>query len=252
MAEHLLDVRHLQTVFHMGEGLVKAVDDATFHVDSGEIIGIVGESGSGKSVTMMSILKLIAMPPGEIVGGEAWFGGKDILKYPANSPEMREIRGGGISMIFQEPMTSLNPVLTVGQQIMESIMLHLKLSKAEARSRAIDLLTQVGIPDAPSRIDYYPTQFSGGMRQRVMIAMAMSCAPKILIADEATTALDVTTQEQILELLRNIVKETNTALIIITHNLSIIARYAERIYVMYAGNIVERATSEELMLLASL
>ena len=246
MAEHLLDVRHLQTVFHMGEGLVKAVDDATFHVDEGEIIGIVGESGSGKSVTMMSILKLIAMPPGEIVGGEAYFNGEDVLKYPPNSAELRALRGGGISMIFQEPMTSLNPVLTVGQQITESIMLHLKMNKSDARKRAIELLGQVGIPDGESRIDYYPTQFSGGMRQRVMIAMAMSCNPKILIADEATTALDVTTQEQILELLRNIVKETHTALIIITHNLSIIARYAERIYVMYAGNIVERGTCEEL------
>ena len=246
MSEHLLDVKHLQTVFHMGDGLVRAVDDATFHVDEGEIIGIVGESGSGKSVTMMSILKLIAMPPGEIVGGEAIFQGRDILKYGPTSEEIREIRGGGISMIFQEPMTSLNPVLTVGQQIMESIMLHLKMNKADARKRTIELLGQVGIPDAESRIDYYPTQFSGGMRQRVMIAMAMSCDPKILIADEATTALDVTTQEQILELLRDIVKKTNTALIIITHNLSIIARYAERIYVMYAGNIVERGTSEEL------
>ena len=246
MSEHLLDVKHLQTVFHLGSGLVKAVDDATFHVDEGEIIGIVGESGSGKSVTMMSILKLIPMPPGEIVGGEAWFGGQDILQYGAASSEMRSIRGGGISMIFQEPMTSLNPVLTIGQQITESIVLHLKMNKSDARKRAIELLGMVGIPDAESRIDYYPTQFSGGMRQRVMIAMAMSCNPKILIADEATTALDVTTQEQILELLRDIVKKTNTALIIITHNLSIIARYAERIYVMYAGNIVERGTSEEL------
>ncbi len=249
--QHLLDVRHLQTVFHMTDGLVKAVDNATFHVDEGEIIGIVGESGSGKSVTMMSILKLIAMPPGEIVGGEAFFEGEDILKYSPKSPEIRKIRGGGISMIFQEPMTSLNPVLTIGQQIEESIMLHLNLDKAAAKARTIELLNQVGIPDAESRVDYYPTQFSGGMRQRVMIAMAMSCNPKILIADEATTALDVTTQEQILELLRDIVKKTNTALIIITHNLSIIARYAERIYVMYAGNIVEKGTSEELFVTPS-
>ena len=246
MGDRLLDVKNLQTVFHTSEGLVKAVDNATFHVNTGEIIGIVGESGSGKSVTMMSVLKLIPMPPGEVVGGNAYFCGEDILQYPQNSPELRKVRGGGISMIFQEPMTSLNPVLTVGQQISESIMLHLGMNKADARKRTIELLGMVGIPDAESRVDYYPTQFSGGMRQRVMIAMAMSCNPKVLIADEATTALDVTTQEQILELLRDIVKKTNTALIIITHNLSIIARYAERIYVMYAGNVVEKGTCEEL------
>ena len=246
MGDRLLDVKNLQTVFHTSEGLVKAVDNATFHVNTGEIIGIVGESGSGKSVTMMSVLKLIPMPPGEVVGGQAIFDGQDILQYAPNSPEIRKVRGGGISMIFQEPMTSLNPVLTVGQQITESIILHLGMSKADARARAVELLTMVGIPDAESRVDYYPTQFSGGMRQRVMIAMAMSCNPKVLIADEATTALDVTTQEQILELLRDIVKKTNTALIIITHNLSIIARYAERIYVMYAGNIVEKGTCVEL------
>jgi len=246
MSEHLLEVNNLQTVFRLHNGLVRAVDDVSFHVDEGEIIGVVGESGSGKSVTMKSIVKLIDMPPGEISGGEAIFQGQDILSYKPNSSEMRSIRGGGISMIFQEPMTSLNPVLTVGKQIEESIMLHLGYSKAKARERAIELLGLVGIPDGESRIDYYPTQFSGGMRQRIMIAMAMAPNPKILIADEATTALDVTTQEQILELLRDIVIKTKTALIIITHNLSIVARYAERIYVMYAGNIVERGTSEEI------
>ncbi len=246
MSEHLLEIKHLRTVFRMREGLVRAVDDASLHVDEGEVIGIVGESGSGKSVTMMSVLKLIAMPPGEIVGGEAVFQGENILSYGTKSSEIRRVRGGGISMIFQEPMTSLNPVLTVGQQIGESVMLHLGYSKAKARERAIELLRLVGIPDGESRINYYPTQFSGGMRQRIMIAMAMASNPKILIADEATTALDVTTQEQILELLREIVKKTNTALIIITHNLSIVARYAQRIYVMYAGNIVERGTSEEI------
>ena len=251
MTEHLLDVRHLKTVFRMNDGLIRAVDDVSFYVDEGEIVGIVGESGSGKSVSMMSILKLIAMPPGEIVNGEAYFQGQDILAYSQRSKEIRKIRGGGISMIFQEPMTSLNPVLTVGQQIEESIELHLGYSKADARKRAVELLELVGIPDGESRIDYYPIQFSGGMRQRIMIAMAMSCNPKILIADEATTALDVTTQENILELLRDIVKKTKTALIIITHNLSIIARYAERIYVMYAGNVVEQGTSEEIFTAAS-
>ncbi|MCM1190042.1 MAG: ABC transporter ATP-binding protein [bacterium] len=246
MEEHLLDIRHLQTVFHTRDGLIRAVDDVTLHVDPGEIVGVVGESGSGKSVTMMSILKLIPMPPGEIVKGEAFFEGKDILQYKVGSSELRRVRGGGISMIFQEPMTSLNPVMTVGEQIQESVMLHLGMKKKEARERAIELLGMVGIPDSQSRIDYYPNQFSGGMRQRVMIAMAMSCNPRLLIADEATTALDVTTQEQILELLRDIVRKTHTALIIITHNLSIIARYADRIYVMYAGNIVERGACREL------
>ena len=246
MAEHLLEIKNLSTVFHQQEGLVRAVDDASLFVDEGEIISIVGESGSGKSVSMMSLLKLIKMPPGEIVGGEALFEGRDILKLDPKSEEIRKVRGGKISMIFQEPMTSLNPVLTVGQQIQESIMLHLGYSKKKARVRAIELLEQVGIPDGESRINYYPTQFSGGMRQRIMIAMAMSSNPKVLIADEATTALDVTIQEQILELLRSIVKQTKTALIIITHDLSIVARYAERIYVMYSGKVVENGESEEL------
>lgn len=246
MAEHLLDVRHLKTVFHARGTQVHAVDDVSFHVDAGEIVGIVGESGSGKSVSMMSVLQLIPSPPGEIAGGEAFFQGQDLLKLKRNSEEIRKIRGGGISMIFQEPMTSLNPVLTVGEQIGESVTLHLGLSRAEARRRAVELLDMVGIPDSESRVDHYPTQFSGGMRQRIMIAMAMSCNPRILIADEATTALDVTTQEQILELLREIVKKTGTALILITHNLSIIARYAERIYVMYAGYVVEEGKSETL------
>lgn len=246
MAEHLLEVKHLQTVFHMPDALVKAVDDMTFTLDEGEIVSIVGESGSGKSVSMLSILQLIQMPPGEILGGEAYFEGKDLLKMPQNGEEIRKIRGGKISMIFQEPMTSLNPVLTVGEQIMESIMLHLHYDKKKARERALELLSMVGIPDGEDRLGYYPVQFSGGMRQRIMIAMAMASDPKILIADEATTALDVTTQEQILDLLRDIVRKTNTALIIITHNLSVVARYADRIYVMYAGNVVERGTTDEL------
>ena len=181
MSEHLLDLRGLKTVFHTREGLVRAVDNVSLQVDPGEIVGVVGESGSGKSVTMMSMIKLIPMPPGEIVSGEAWFDGKDILQYGAKSREMRAVRGGGISMIFQEPMTSLNPVMTIGQQIEESIQLHLNMNRAEARARTVELLNIVGIPDAESRADYYPNQFSGGMRQRVMIAMAMSCNPKLLI-----------------------------------------------------------------------
>lgn len=245
MAQHLLEVNHLQTVFHTG-ALVRAVDDVSFYLDEGEIISIVGESGSGKSVSMQSILQLIQMPPGEIIGGEALFEGQDLLKMKPDSEEIRKVRGGKISMIFQEPMTSLNPVLTVGEQIRETIMLHLGYDKAKAHQRAIELLNMVGIPDSDMRVNYYPTQFSGGMRQRIMIAMTMASDPKIIIADEATTALDVTTQEQILELLRDIVKKTGVSLIIITHNLSVVARYAERIYVMYSGNVVEQGTTEEL------
>lgn len=244
--KHLFEIRNLQTVFHMRDSLIRAVDDVSLYVDPGEIIGVVGESGSGKSVTMMSVLGLIPVPPGEVVKGQAFFEGEDILRYGPKSRELRQVRGGGISMIFQEPMTSLNPVMTVGEQIEESIMLHLGLKKAEARRRAVELLGMVGIPDGESRVDYYPNQFSGGMRQRVMIAIAMSCNPRLLIADEATTALDVTTQEQILELLRDIVRNTNTSLIIITHNLSVIARYADRIYVMYAGSVAEEGSSREI------
>ena len=245
MSEHLLEVKNLQTVFQT-DVLVKAVDNGNFYLDEGEIISIVGESGSGKSVSMLSILQLIQMPPGKIVGGEALFEGRDLLKMDPRGEEIRKIRGGKISMIFQEPMTSLNPVLTVGEQIRESIMLHLGYDKAKATQRAIELMEMVGIPDSAMRLNYYPTQFSGGMRQRIMIAIAMASNPKIIIADESTTALDVTTQEQILDLLRDIVKKTNTALIIITHNLSVVARYAERIYVMYAGNVVEEGTTDEL------
>ncbi len=245
MAEHLLEIKNLQTVF-CTDTLVKAVDNGNFYLDEGEIISIVGESGSGKSVSMMSMLQLIQMPPGKIVGGEALLEGKDLLKMNPHGEEIRKVRGGKISMIFQEPMTSLNPVLTVGEQIRESVMLHLGYDKAKANQRAIELMEMVGIPDSAMRLNYYPTQFSGGMRQRIMIAIAMASNPKIIIADESTTALDVTTQEQILDLLQDIVKKTQTALIIITHNLSVVARYAERIYVMYAGNIVEQGKTEEL------
>lgn len=243
---HLLEIKTIRTCFKNDGKRVRAIDGVSLHLDRGEIIGIVGESGSGKSVTMMSMLQLIASP-GKVEGGEVYLDGitdengnpKNILEYSANSSEMRSIRGGRISMIFQEPMTSLNPVLTIGYQIQENIMLHLKLSREEAKKRTIEMLKMVNIPDAEQRFDYYPQQFSGGMRQRIMIAMAMSSNPDILVADEATTALDVTTQAQLLEMIRDIAKKTNTAVIIVTHNLGIVARFAERIYVMYAGSVME-------------
>ncbi|MBX5436542.1 MAG: ABC transporter ATP-binding protein [Alicyclobacillaceae bacterium] len=243
---HLLEVKNLKVQFKLDGRTVKAVDGVSFHVDAGEIVAIVGESGSGKSVTQYSILQLIPAPPGEIVEGEVLFEGTDLLKLDPRSQELRDVRGGKIGIIFQEPMTSLNPVMTVGRQLEESLILHLKLSRSQARERAIELLRRVGIPDAEHRVNYYPHQFSGGMRQRIMIAMAMSCEPKILIADEATTALDVTTQAQLLELLRDIVRSTNTALVLVTHNLGVVARFADRIYVMYAGGIVESGTCKDI------
>ncbi len=238
--ENLLELKNIQACFRMDGKDVRAVDGVSMHLKRGEIIGIVGESGSGKSVTMLSMLQLISSP-GRVAGGEVYMEGVegDFLKYSAGSPQMRQIRGGKISMIFQEPMTSLNPVLTIGYQIQENIILHLRLDKEEARKRAVRMLKMVNIPDAEERFDYYPQQFSGGMRQRIMIAMAMSSEPDVLIADEATTALDVTTQGQLLEMIRDVAKKTNTAVIIVTHNLGIVARYAERIYVMYSGSVVE-------------
>lgn len=246
MKNHLLEVKNLTTEFHLNGSKVKAVNEVSYYIDEGEIVCFVGESGSGKSVTQMSGLQLIPSPPGKIIGGQVIYNGIDLLQFDQESEEIRNIRGREIGFVFQEPMTSLNPVLTVGEQIMESVMLHLKLSRSEARKRAIEMLQKVGIPDAQLRVDDYPHQFSGGMRQRIMIAMVLSVNPKILIADEATTALDVTTQAQILEMLRDIVKRTNTSLVIVTHNLGIVARYAERIYVMYAGRIVEEGTVKEL------
>jgi len=243
---HLLEVRNLKTYFSSDGSTIKAVDGVSYHIDEGEIVAFVGESGSGKSVTQYSGLQLIPTPPGRIVDGSVLFDGDDLLSYKANSEKMREVRGGKIGVVFQEPMTSLNPVMTVGKQISESVMLHLKMNKADARKRAIELIQMVGIPDAEHRVDYYPHQFSGGMRQRIMIAMALSCNPKLLIADEATTALDVTTQAQLLEMMRDVVKKTNTSLILVTHNLGIVARYAERIYVMYAGGIVESGQTKEI------
>ena len=243
---HLLEVQNLITQFKIDGCTVHAVDDVSYYVDAGEIVSVVGESGCGKSASQLSVLQLIATPPGEISGGEVLFEGENILRFKSDSEQMRAIRGGKIGMIFQEPMTSLNPVLTIGQQIVESLVLHLKMAPEAARSRAIELLGLVGIPDAGQRIDHYPHQFSGGMRQRIMIAMALCCNPKLLIADEATTAVDVTTQAQLLELLRRTVQQLNMSLLIVTHNLGIVARYAQRIYVMYAGRIVESGTAKEI------
>jgi len=242
----LLTVNNLRTYFKTYRGLVKAVDGVSFHLNEGEIIGMVGESGCGKSVTMLSVMQLISSPPGEIVGGEVLFQEQDLLKFTAKGAEMSSIRGGKIAMIFQEPMTSLNPVLTICRQLTEPLEIHLKMDREEARQKAIDLLKDVGIPEAATRIDDYPHQFSGGMRQRVMIAIGLSCSPKILIADEPTTALDVTTQAQLLELMKARVSKLNTALVIVTHNLGVVARYVERIYVMYSGHIVESGTSKEI------
>lgn len=237
----LLEVNNLRTHFFTEEGVVRAVDGVTWHLDAGETLGLVGESGCGKSVTAMSILKLIPNPPGRIVEGEINFDGRDLLKI--SDAEMRNVRGNDIAMVFQEPMTSLNPVLTIGAQIRESLQLHLGLNDDEANERSIELLELVGIPEAALRVKDYPHQFSGGMRQRVMIAMALSCNPKLLIADEPTTALDVTIQAQILEIMANLSKEFGTAVLVITHNLGVVARYADRVNVMYAGEIVESGSA---------
>jgi len=242
----LLKVDNLKTQFKTERGLVKAVDGVSYYIDEEEIIGLVGESGCGKSVSQLSMLQLIPTPPGEIVGGKVMFDGQDLLEFKANGSEMRSVRGGKIAMVFQEPMTSLNPVLTIAQQLNEMLELHLNMDAEAARERSIEILRLVGIPDAQSRIDDYPHQFSGGMRQRVMIAMALSCNPRILIADEPTTAVDVTTQAQLLELMKDMVAHFKASLIIVTHNLGVVARYAQRIYVMYAGRIVESGTSKEI------
>jgi oligopeptide/dipeptide ABC transporter ATP-binding protein len=244
----VLQVEDLKTYFQTYRGLVKAVDGVTFHVNEREIIGLVGESGCGKSVSMMSVMQLIASPPGKIVGGRVIFEGQDLLKFDSEDKRMRAVRGGKIAIIFQEPMTSLNPVLTVCRQMTEMLEVHLQMDSRTAREKAIELLKLVEIPDAKSRIDDYPYQFSGGMRQRVMIAMALSCNPRIIIADEPTTAVDVTTQAQLLELMKNMVTQLNASLVIITHNLGVVARYAQRIYVMYAGRIVESGSSDDIFI----
>jgi peptide/nickel transport system ATP-binding protein len=243
---HLLEVKNLRTRFNTDAGIVNAVDGISYFIDEGEIVGLVGESGCGKSVSQLSVLQLIPTPPGEIVGGQAVIEGQDLLQFGPKGPEMREIRGGKISIIFQEPMTSLNPVLTVSRQLTEMMELHLKLDRKSSRSKAIDLLRMVGIPDAERRLGNFPHQFSGGMRQRIMIAMALSCRPKIVIADEPTTALDVTTQAKVLEVMNDLVRRFQTSLLLVTHNLGVVARYAQRIYVMYAGRIVESGTSKEI------
>ena len=244
MSQPLLVVKNLETQFKTQDGIVKAVNNVSFHVDRGETLGIVGESGSGKSVTSLSIMRLIPNPPGRIVGGQIIFDGDNLLDY--TEEEMRHIRGNRIAMIFQDPMTSLNPVLTIGRQITESLELHMKLTPKEARNRAVELLQMVGIPGAARRLDDYPHQFSGGMRQRVMIAMALSCNPELLIADEPTTALDVTIQAQILELIQRLQHELGTAVIIITHDLGVVAGMADRVIVMYAGRVVEEGPTEEI------
>jgi oligopeptide/dipeptide ABC transporter ATP-binding protein len=240
----VLDVQNLKTYFHTEYGLVRAVDGVSFQINQGEIIGLVGESGCGKSVSILSVMQLIPTPPGEIVDGQVLFEGHNLLQYESNGPQIRAIRGSKITMIFQEPMTSLNPVLTICRQLTETLELHLDMDRQSARERAIELLKMVGVPDAASRVDDYPHQFSGGMRQRVMIAMALSCNPMIIFADEPTTAVDVTTQAQLLELMKDLVTRQNASLVIVTHNLGVVARYAQRIYVMYAGRIVESGLSE--------
>ena len=240
----LLEVRALHTEFRTGAGLVRAVDGISYSVEHGETVAIVGESGSGKSVGALSILRLIADPPGRITGGEILFEGRDLRRLP--EAEMREMRGRDIGMVFQEPMTSLNPVLTIGRQLTETLEQHQGADRAAADRRALELLEMVGIADPKRRLRQYPHQLSGGMRQRVMIAVALACNPKLIIADEPTTALDVTIQAQILELLKSLTRRLNVAQIIITHNLGVVARYASRVNVMYAGRIVEAGSADAI------
>jgi len=241
---HLLEVNDLRTYFETEDGVVKAVDGISFLLNRGETLGIVGESGSGKSVTNLSIIRLVPNPPGKIVSGEIILDGQDILLLPPE--EVRKIRGCRIAMIFQDPMTSLNPFLKISKQLMEVTQLHLGHSKGQAYEHAIQMLETVGIPDARTRVDNYPHEFSGGMRQRVMIAMALSCKPELLIADEPTTALDVTIQAQILELIKKLKHETGTSVILITHDLGVVAGMTDHLIVMYAGKIFEQAKTTEL------
>ena len=240
----LLSVKDLEVTFSTDDGIVRAVNGLSFDIEPGKTLGIVGESGSGKSVTALSIMRLISMPPGRIEKGEIIFNGTDLLKV--GEAQMRSIRGNKIAMIFQDPMTSLNPVLTIGDQIMETIMLHQHKSRHDAYKRAIEMLELVRIPEPQKRIKSYPHQFSGGMRQRVMIAMALSCDPELLIADEPTTALDVTIQAQILDLMNDLQKRLNSAIIMITHDLGVVAEVCEKVLVMYAGNMVEYGTADQI------
>ncbi len=240
----ILNVEGLRTYFHTTDGVVNAVDDVSFELMRGETLGIVGESGSGKSVTNLSVMRLIQSPPGEIVGGNVVFDGIDVLALPID--EVRKIRGKRVAMIFQDPMTSLNPFLKISKQLMEVTQLHLGHTKQQAREHAIKMLELVGISDAEQRIDSYPHEFSGGMRQRVMIAMALSCEPELLIADEPTTALDVTIQAQVLEIIKDLKSSMGTSVILITHDLGVVAGMTDRVIVMYAGKVFEQAPTKEL------
>ena len=240
----LLQVRDLKTYFYTSQGVVKAVDGVSYDIQEGETVALVGESGCGKTMSALSIMRLVPRPQGKIEDGEILFQGRNLLAL--DEEEMRKIRGAEIAMIFQEPMSSLNPVLTIGRQITETLEAHHPVSGEEAKRRALDLLRLVGIPDPAQRFSDYPHQLSGGMRQRVMIAIAVSCGPKLILADEPTTALDVTIQAQILELLRGLSQEFGLAMIIITHNLGVVARYADRVHVMYAGKIIESASAREI------
>ena len=240
----LLEVKNLQTQFVTRSGVVRAVDDVSWDVAEGETVALVGESGCGKSVSALSIMRLVAGPAGRIAGGQVLFKGRDLLRL--SEEEMRHVRGREIAMVFQEPMTSLNPVLTIARQLTEGLEIHLKMSPADARRRSIELLGMVGIPDPERRLGQYPHQFSGGMRQRMMIAMALACNPSLILADEPTTALDVTIQAQILELMKDLSRRFGVAMLIITHNLGVVARYADRVNVMYAWRIIERGTAREI------
>lgn len=244
MAETILEVKHLKTYFFNGDSVLRASDDLSYQVHEGECVAIVGESGSGKSVSALSVLRLIPYPPGLIMDGEILFHGQDLLKM--TDEEIQDLRGSKISMIFQEPSTALNPVMTIGNQICESLMIHQKMKKKEAMAEAIELLRRVNIPNPEQRAKQYPFEFSGGMQQRAMIAMAMSCHPEILIADEPTTALDVTVQAQVLEELNKLRLENNMALIIITHNLGVVARYADSVKVVYGGKVVEEGSTYDI------
>jgi oligopeptide/dipeptide ABC transporter ATP-binding protein len=240
----LLEVRNLRTNFLTNAGVVRAVDGVSWDIQEGETVALVGESGCGKSVSALSVMRLVAEPAGRIESGEVLYKGRDLLKL--TEEEMRGVRGREIGMIFQEPMTSLNPVLSIGRQLTEGLEIHMKMSPQQARARAIELLGMVGIPDPARRLAQYPHHFSGGMRQRMMIAMALACNPSLILADEPTTALDVTIQAQILELMRDLSRRLGVAMLIITHNLGVVARYADRVNVMYAGRIIEQASAAEL------
>jgi oligopeptide transport system ATP-binding protein len=240
----LLEVRELKTTFQTAAGLVRAVDGVSWSIEPGETVALVGESGCGKSVSALSVMRLVSEPAGHIESGQILYKGRDLLRL--SEAEMRGVRGREIAMVFQEPMTSLNPVLTIGRQLTEGLEIHLRMGPAAAKARAMELLGMVGIPDAERRLAQYPHHFSGGMRQRMMIAMALACNPSLILADEPTTALDVTIQAQILELMRDLSRRLGVAMLIITHNLGVVARYADRVNVMYAGRIIERGTAAEI------